>query len=279
MLVRHEPHRSRTAPRAGNFDDGRVDSLGLARANSRISNRSEQADRDRTVVSSAATVQYTHLPSIEIMTTSDAVKNSRKIIIPTAIVVACIFSIPFIYRFVPSLFPREAFFVYLLFLMAFLGFSLLYGLGSCGWMLFAKIKRRRPNTASVVGVALFTSTVVFALLTYGALQLVPRELPPGSDLKKFDSSLWKSESSSDSIGGISAREQMLEDLVVNVLPGKNRSEIETLLGPSTETQYFADTDKDLIYHLGPERNALVNLDTEWLLIWLGQDGKFGRYRI
>ena len=75
------------------------------------------------------------------------------------------------------------------------------------------------------------------------------------------------------------REQMLKHVVEKVLPGKNRQEIENILGPSLETDYFIGVDKDLIYYLGPERDGFFNIDSEWILIWLDENGKFKRYMI
>ena len=72
---------------------------------------------------------------------------------------------------------------------------------------------------------------------------------------------------------------MLKDVVEKILPGKNRQEIERVLGPSLETDYFRSPDRDLIYYLGPERDGLFNIDSEWLLIWLDEDDKFKQYII
>ena len=72
---------------------------------------------------------------------------------------------------------------------------------------------------------------------------------------------------------------MLKDVIEKILPGKSRQEIESALGPSLETHYFSSLDKDLIYYLGPERDGFFTIDSEWLLIWVDEDGKFKRYRI
>ncbi len=72
---------------------------------------------------------------------------------------------------------------------------------------------------------------------------------------------------------------MLEDLVVNMLPGKTKDEIEDLLGPSIDTNYFSSVEKDFIYYMGPERKSFMAIDSEWLLIWVGENGIFERYSI
>ena len=114
---------------------------------------------------------------------------------------------------------------------------------------------------------------IYFFLTYS-------KLPNGSNLKKFNSRIWKT---SNSIQGdknlVSEREKMLQDLIYNVLPNKNKDEIEQLLGKSLDTPYFQSIHKDLIYYLGPERDNVINIDSEWLLIWLDKSNKFKKYRI
>ena len=145
--------------------------------------------------------------------------------------------------------------------------------------LIAKRKSDPPSKVSVVGVSLLLSFIILTPLTLAIHRYIPRALPTGSDLRAFDSAIWKSESSKDRNDGISMREKMLKDVVENVLPGKSGQEIKSLLGPSLETSYFRSLDKDLIYYLGPERDGLFNIDSEWLLIWLDHDGKFKKYMI
>lgn len=72
---------------------------------------------------------------------------------------------------------------------------------------------------------------------------------------------------------------MLKEVIEKILPGKSRQDIENALGPSLETPYFSSLDKDLIYYLGPERDGLFNIDSEWLLIWIDEEGNFKRYMI
>ncbi|NQY94073.1 MAG: hypothetical protein HRT43_07900 [Campylobacteraceae bacterium] len=73
---------------------------------------------------------------------------------------------------------------------------------------------------------------------------------------------------------------MLHDLLYNILPNKNKSEIESILGLSLKTDYFSSMDYDLIYYLGPQRDGyIMNIDSEWLLIFLDNQNKFHNYRI
>jgi hypothetical protein len=107
-----------------------------------------------------------------------------------------------------------------------------------------------------------------------------REFPNGSDLRKFDSAIWQNESSTEPDDNlISEREKMLKDLVENVLPGKTKNEIEKFLGKSLTTSYFASINKDLIYYMGPERDSYMNIDSEWLLIWIDESGRFEKCKL
>ncbi len=121
--------------------------------------------------------------------------------------------------------------------------------------------------------------ITLVTTTFLLSKCVHDELPKGSNVRDFNSTIWKSDSSTNWNNGISIREQMLNDVLENVLPGKYKQEIENILGPSLETGYFQSIDKDLIYYLGPERGNYFNIDSEWLLIWLDKDGKFKRFQI
>lgn len=43
--------------------------------------------------------------------------------------------------------------------------------------------------------------------------------------------------------------------------------------------YFQSTGRDLIYITGPERDSLFGIDSEWLLIWLDENGIYKRHAI
>ena len=138
------------------------------------------------------------------------------------------------------------------------------------------------------------------LLFYLAIYIVlfvrasPKEnynttLPTGSKISTFNSKVWKNDNSTEwktellndqKESSISAREKMLHDLLYNILPNKNKSEIESILGLSLKTDYFSSMDYDLIYYLGPQRDGyIMNIDSEWLLIFLDNQNKFHNYRI
>jgi hypothetical protein len=108
-----------------------------------------------------------------------------------------------------------------------------------------------------------------------------RELPAGSDRRAFDAEQWKIDRAfhPPQNGGLTVRQEMLVDLVTRVLPGKSRSEIESLLGPSLVTPHFSRMTHDLIYFLGPESDSYIQMDSDWLLIWLGPQERFQRYQL
>jgi hypothetical protein len=136
-----------------------------------------------------------------------------------------------------------------------------------------KPKHRSMLGVSVIGLLLFGSA-------YGISAAIRGALPSGSHLQRFDSAQWKDEAASESAGGdISVRQKMLGDVVGNVLPGRDRRELEEMLGPSLDTLYFANTGRDLIYLLGRERDSMFGVDSEWLLIWLDASGRFERYQV
>ena len=61
-----------------------------------------------------------------------------------------------------------------------------------------------------------------------------------------------------------------------ILLGKSRTEIETMLGPPTSTDKFRDS--GLVYWLGPER-GFISIDSEWLTLDFDQTGKVRDARI
>ena len=60
------------------------------------------------------------------------------------------------------------------------------------------------------------------------------------------------------------------------LDGLTRPQLLALLGPPSGAGYF--TDWDLVYWLGPER-GWFGIDSEWLVIRLGPDGRVAEYEI
>ena len=117
-------------------------------------------------------------------------------------------------------------------------------------------------------------------LALGLARALPKPLPTGSYLQRFDSAAWLDPRSTDYVpGDVTPRQRMLGDVVERVLPGRTRVELEGVLGPSLQTAYFKSTGRNLIYVLGPQRDSYFTIDSEWLLIWLDKDSRFQRYEI
>jgi hypothetical protein len=135
--------------------------------------------------------------------------------------------------------------------------------------------RGHVRLAAIALIGLFTFfalAVVRALIGYG--------LPAGSCLLAFDAAVWQDPKSSEFVeNDITPRQKMLHDIVRNVIPGRTRAEVEARLGPSLDTSYFDNAGGGLIYHTGPQRDSLFAIDTESLLIWFDDEGKFARFRI
>ncbi len=189
------------------------------------------------------------------------------------------FAISFVPLIFPSLVSNRIRFYYILSIPVFCVLSLTLGVFSLVIIVCKKYKGKAISKFLIAGFTLLSSTCIIIPLCFFLHYVIPRPLPLGSNLIKFDSIVWKDNASIEWNHGISIREQMLRDVVVNILPGKNRLEIETLLGPSLKTEYFKTSNKDLIYFLGPERDGFINIDSEWLLIWLDDKGVFKKYVI
>jgi hypothetical protein len=171
------------------------------------------------------------------------------------------------------------FFAYLPSLFLALGILALVGVWGANGV--HRSRMRREQVRSRHWFLVFYSALGFVCfgLVIALGQVIPNPLPSGSDQLKFDTSLWiRPESSRFVERDITPRQKMLGDAVA-ALPWKTKPEIEALLGPSLETPYFASTGRDMIYVLGPERSSYFRIDSEWLLIWLDENGRFHRYTI
>src|SRR5687767_10445498 len=206
------------------------------------------------------------------------ITTARRLIVVLAFVVY--FGLLLIPEWWPAFRATAANFMYALTLpLTLLALLVLGCWGAIG--LFMSRTRNSPRQArhrsmlgiSILGLLLFGSA-------YGLSAAIRGALPSGSHLQRFDSAQWKGEAASESAGDdISVRQKMLGDVVGNLLPGRDRRGLEEMLGPSLDTPYFANTGRDLIYLLGPERDSMFGVDSEWLLIWLDDSGRFERYQV
>ncbi len=84
----------------------------------------------------------------------------------------------------------------------------------------------------------------------------------------FEQKVWLAEVESRERDPMRLR--MVDDLLKNHdITGLTRQEVETLLGPPTQTSYFYSW--DMVYWLGPERGG-IRIDSEWLAIKLDPAG-------
>jgi len=75
-----------------------------------------------------------------------------------------------------------------------------------------------------------------------------------------------------------ARLRMVDDLLSkHELVGLTTDSVERVLGPRERTTALFD-DWDYVYRLGPER-GLVRIDSEWLVLRVGADGRISERRI
>lgn len=133
-------------------------------------------------------------------------------------------------------------------------------------------RSRTAGQIALAGLSVFAAFMVLA-------SVLPSLLPSGSYARHFDREAWLDpESANYTSGDITPRQKMLAE-VVNRLPGLHRAEIEKMLGPTLETAYFQSTGRDLIYVTGPERDSPFAIDSEWLLIWLDENGIYKRHDI
>ncbi|MDP2160605.1 MAG: hypothetical protein Q8K02_09000 [Flavobacterium sp.] len=153
------------------------------------------------------------------------------------------------------------------------------GILALSFVIYKATQKQKQGKIVLFIAASFCSMVLLTSQNILLKKIILGDLPVGSNLLKFDTNKWKGNSSLDTTNDISRRGMMLKDVVQNVLPGKNKKEIEELLGPSLETNYFKDVEKDMIYFLDTERTSIFNIDSEWLLIWLDKNGKFDGYKI
>ena len=161
--------------------------------------------------------------------------------------------------------------------------AILVLLAVAGWGLVLSVRGRSwPRYLKWLLGAVAAMPLVVIAACWVSLIVASSGLPYGSDRAVFDSAKWRASHADEWRGGaeVSVRQEMIKDLVKNVLPGKTKEEISVLLGPSLRTSFFSSkADRDFIYTTGPERTSIFAIDSEWLLIWVGEDGRFARYEL
>lgn len=75
---------------------------------------------------------------------------------------------------------------------------------------------------------------------------------------------------------VESRDEMIDYLTSNILPGKEKAQIIDLLG-EPNTFYFKE-ENALVYNIGME-DGLISIDSKWLLIYLDENSTFKSYKI
>jgi hypothetical protein len=193
------------------------------------------------------------------------------------------FSVYFAILLIPEVYPAFGMswggFLYTLSSLFVVPAILLLVVWSIGAVIVSRLRKRPIGRASrVIGHVAFAAVLSFSGFLV-ASYFIFGSLPSGSHLSAFDRSRWLDPMSAEYVkGDITPRQKMLAQVVAQ-LPGRNRQELEQMLGPSLETGYFQSSGRDLIYVTGPQRDSFVAIDSEWLLIWLDDMGTFERYAI
>jgi hypothetical protein len=138
------------------------------------------------------------------------------------------------------------------------------------------MRRRRLKTLLIVLLAVIA--IPAALYALGAAYFV--FIPSAEDYahrRKFDATLWQAPPKEDDPEW-PVRLCMVDDLVSSKsLDRLTRREVEALLGRDDETDKWKDW--DLVYWLGPERRGMFRIDSEWLVIRFGSEGRVAVYRV
>ena len=179
----------------------------------------------------------------------------------------------------PSLAGSLGFFVAILLFMVSLPLLVLLTIwAGMAWIL-ARVNHH-PLSTRVRNVLRFSlSSFIVLLLCIGLARWIPEPLPSGSHLQPFDRTVWANAALDAPVHAVPTPRQAMLASLVSQFPGRHQNELIAMMGPSLETGYFLSSGRDLIYHLGPQRDSLFAIDSEWLLIWVDESGRFERYAI
>lgn len=98
--------------------------------------------------------------------------------------------------------------------------------------------------------------------------------------QKFDAEVWRSQEGAEHDSDWPPRLCMVDDLMSSGrLIGLTNNQVVELLGPPEDKGFpFGVSNCDIYYYLGPER-GFIRIDSEWLYLKFGPDGKVSRQRI
>ena len=124
----------------------------------------------------------------------------------------------------------------------------------CAWVR-ARPPRPRHRAYLLVGcVALVSFNLAFSLR-----DALPRALPAGSHLQRFDRAVWQDPQSVNPVpGDVTPRQKMLADVVKRVLPGRTQADLDEILGPSRETRFKSSSGLRPGLQAGPLRDSYIS---------------------
>lgn len=133
-------------------------------------------------------------------------------------------------------------------------------------------KSQAAGHTAFAGISMFVAFVALG-------SMLPAQLPSGSHDRAFDREAWLDPASTAfTPREATPRQKMLANAIAQ-LPNKSRADLEAMLGPSMDSNYFKGTGRDLIYVTGPERDSFFGIDSEWLLIWVDDKGTYERHAV
>lgn len=123
-------------------------------------------------------------------------------------------------------------------------------------------EQKRSRRWWIVGAVLLLCAALFAvyLMSIQSARYGPE--------RRFDAAVWKSQTDDKPV-----RLGMVRDLMkTHQLVGMSQTQLVQLLGPPLAGDHkFAQ--HGMVYWLGPEEGGYFSIDSEWLLIDLGYDGR------
>jgi outer membrane protein assembly factor BamE (lipoprotein component of BamABCDE complex) len=175
------------------------------------------------------------------------------------------------YRFLPlSL-------VWLLFSIVVAATLILIGVWGIIGFLQSKVSKRQVTSKHVS----FVQISVAGLLAFGVSIAIANQTYFFYAHQKFNSGIWQDSNSISHIGEeLTQRQRMVDDVVENILPGKNKDEIEALLGKPLYTSRNVQNKFYLNYKVGPEfESTILPTEPQYLLIFFDDSGNFTEYAI
>lgn len=194
---------------------------------------------------------------------------------------AIFFHLLLLFGLFPSTLGAFLFVPYFFLAVSLLALLLLKAVWGCAEVGHASARGRTAQPLQRLRIAIGLAALASVASAVMISRIMPRPLPSGSHHLEFDREAWSAKGATDYVTHeVTPRQKMLGSLVDQLTPQMDRTEIEEWLGPPAPPGYPHGADgSDLHYFTGLERDGMIGLDGEWLLIYLDENGKYSRYRI